>query len=103
MPSWLNLPNLFTLLRLLLVPWIIMAILGGHPVLALALFAGAASTDILDGAAARHLGSSTQAGAYFDPIADKCLLSGVYLALAAAHIMPWWFVILVFARDPGDF
>ena len=99
MPSLINVPNFFTLLRLLLVPLVIQAILGGRHFLALALFAAAAWTDVLDGAAARHLGSSTQAGAYFDPIADKCLLSGVYLALAAAHIMPWWFVIMVFARD----
>jgi len=99
MPSWFNLPNLFTLLRLVLVPFIVQAVLAGLHDLALALFAVAAATDVLDGAAARHLGLATQAGAYFDPIADKCLLSGVFLALAAARIMPWWLTAIVIGRD----
>src|SRR5580692_6766762 len=73
MPSWFNLANLFTFLRLVLVPFILEAILAGRHEIALALFALAAATDVLDGAAARHLGLATQAGAYFDPIADKCL------------------------------
>jgi cardiolipin synthase (CMP-forming) len=99
MPSWFNLPNLFTFLRLVLVPFIVQAVLGGRHELALALFAIAAATDLLDGAAARHLGLITQAGAYFDPIADKCLLSGVFVALAAAHIVPWWLTAIVIGRD----
>jgi cardiolipin synthase len=99
MTGWINLPNLFTLLRLILVPFVIQSILARRPVLALALFGAAAVTDVLDGAAARRLGLSTQTGAYLDPIADKCLLSGVYLALAAARFVPWWFVVIVFARD----
>jgi len=99
MPRWINLPNLFTLLRLVLVPFVIQAILQGRYTLALALFGIAAVTDILDGAAARRFGLSSQAGAYLDPVADKCLLSGVFLALAAAKAVPWWFVGVVFGRD----
>jgi cardiolipin synthase len=99
MPPWANLPNLFTLLRLILVPFIVQAILTGRHELALALFASAAATDVLDGAAARHLRLSTQAGAYFDPIADKFLLSGVFLALAAARMVPWWLTAIVIGRD----
>jgi cardiolipin synthase len=99
MPRWINVPNFFTLLRLLLVPFIVRAILERSHLLALELFAIAALTDILDGASARRLGLSTQTGAYFDPIADKCLLSGVFLALAFAHTVPWWFVALIFGRD----
>jgi len=99
MPGWLNLPNLLTFLRLLLAPWVIQSILSGRHVLALALFAIAALTDLLDGAAARHLGLSTQTGAYLDPIADKILMSGVFLALAAARTVPWWLVALIFGRD----
>jgi cardiolipin synthase len=99
MPSWVNVPNFFTLLRLLLVPFIIQAIRAGAHTLALVLFAVAAFTDILDGASARRFGVVSQAGAYLDPIADKCLLSGVYLALAVARILPWWFVAVIFGRD----
>jgi cardiolipin synthase len=99
MPCWINLPNLLTLLRLLLVPFVLGAILGGRPTLALALFGAAAVTDVLDGAAARRLGLATRLGAYLDPIADKCLLSGVFLALAWLGTAPWWLVALIFGRD----
>jgi cardiolipin synthase (CMP-forming) len=99
MPQWLNVPNLFTLVRLLLVPFIVLAILSGDHARALVLFACAAITDILDGAAARHLSLTTPAGAYLDPIADKCLLSGVFLALAGARLIPRWLVAVIFGRD----
>jgi cardiolipin synthase len=99
MPPWANLPNLFTFLRLILVPFIVQAILAGRHEIALALFAIAAATDILDGAAARRLRLSSQIGAYFDPIADKFLLSGVFLALAAARMVPWWLMAIVIGRD----
>jgi len=99
MPKWLNLPNFFTLLRVILTPFVIREILEGRHLLALELFAIAAFTDILDGAAARRFGVVTPGGAYFDPIADKCLLSGVFLALAVARIVPGWLVGIIFGRD----
>jgi cardiolipin synthase len=94
-----NAANLLTLLRLVLVPFVILAILEGRHSLALALFAGAALTDVLDGAVARRFRLATPAGAWLDPVADKCLLSGAFLALAAAGMMPWWLVGIVFGRD----
>ncbi len=99
MPAWINLPNLFTLLRLLLAPFVAWAILARRPVLAVVLFALAAFTDYLDGAAARRLNSATRSGAVLDPIADKCLLCAVFLALAGAGSLPWWLVAVVFGRD----
>jgi len=99
MPAWVNLPNLLTLLRLFLTPVVVYYIVAGRYTLAASLFGVAAFTDILDGAAARGLRLTTQSGAYLDPIADKCLLSGVFLALAWAHLVPWWLVVLIFGRD----
>jgi cardiolipin synthase (CMP-forming) len=99
MPRWLNLPTCLTLLRLALTPVIVVSIVDGRHMFALAVFAFAAFTDILDGAAARTLKMTTRTGAYLDPIADKCLLSGVFLALAVARIVPRWLVAIVFGRD----
>lgn len=99
MAAWLNLANLFTFFRLALTPFVIAAILGGRHRQALALFCLAALTDILDGWSARLRHVQTTIGAYFDPIADKCLMSGVFLALALAALVPWWVVALVFGRD----
>src|ERR1044071_7562410 len=92
------LANLFTALRLLLAPFIVRDIILGLPLRALTLFFIAALTDVIDGAVARARGT-TQAGAYLDPIADKVLMSGVFLALGAAEMVPWWFVGIVFGRD----
>jgi cardiolipin synthase len=99
MPGWLNVPNLLTLLRIGLTPLVIQAVLDGRHLLALALFAAAAFTDYLDGATARRFGIATPSGAYLDPIADKCLLSGVFLALAGARIVPRWLVGIIIGRD----
>jgi len=99
MPAWVNLPNLLTLLRLAMVPVVVYLIVAGRHLLGAWLFGAAAFTDILDGAAARWMGVTTTVGAYLDPIADKCLLSGVYLALAWAHLAPWWLVAIVLGRD----
>ena len=99
MPRWLNLANLFTLSRLVLTPFVVRAILDARHGRALLLFFIAALTDAIDGGLARGGSGVTQAGAYLDPIADKCLMSGVFLALGAARIVPWWFVAVVFGRD----
>ena len=99
MPAWINLANLFTLLRLVLVPFVVRDIVDGNHGRALVLFFAAAVTDVIDGALARGPSGTTRAGAYLDPIADKCLMSGVFLALGAANIVPWWFVAVVLGRD----
>ena len=94
-----TIPNLLTIARLLLAPFACRAILNGRHTAALVLFACAALTDGLDGMLARHYGQTTSAGALLDPIADKLLLSGVYVSLAIAGSVPWWLVIVVLGRD----
>jgi cardiolipin synthase len=94
-----NLPNLFTLARLILAPVIALDILHNHYGRAIILLFAAGFTDVIDGYLARRLKESTAAGAYFDPIADKILLSVIYISLGFAGAMPWWMVGLVFGRD----
>jgi cardiolipin synthase len=99
MHTWLTLPNLFTIARVALTPVIVYAIWNRRPFAALSLFAVAAATDVIDGYLARHFGATTATGAFLDPIADKMLLTGVYLALALSGSIPWWLVGVIFGRD----
>jgi cardiolipin synthase len=94
-----NAPNFFTLLRLLLAPFVAADILHGKWGRAIVVLFIAGFTDVIDGFLARRLGQPTRAGAYFDPIADKILLVAIYIALGAARAIPIWMVALVFARD----
>jgi cardiolipin synthase len=94
-----NLPNLFTLARLVLTPFVAADILHHRDGRAIVLFFLAGLTDVLDGFLARRLQASTPAGAYFDPIADKILLSVIYVSLGIVGAIPWWMVAIVFGRD----
>lgn len=95
----LTAPNFLTLLRLLLAPVVAATILHGQYGRAIALFFVAGITDAIDGLLARRLGQASRAGAYLDPIADKILLSAIYVSLGITQDIPWWMVALVFARD----
>ncbi len=99
MPAWFNVPNAITCARLILTPVVIACVVSGRKEAALAAFVCAAVTDGLDGMLARWLNEITRLGAYLDPIADKALLSGTYLALLLASRVPLWFTALVFGRD----
>ncbi len=99
MHKWLSPPNLVTLVRLVLVPFLLEAVTTGQHVRALAIFCVAAATDGIDGALARRFSWGTVVGAYLDPIADKLLLSGLYVTLALTGRIPVWFVALILGRD----
>jgi cardiolipin synthase len=91
--------NFVTLLRLILAPLVAADIVHGHYGRAILLTFAAGFTDVIDGYLARHFKDSTKVGAYFDPIADKIMLSLIYIALGVAGAMPWWMVAIVFGRD----
>ena len=91
--------NFVTLLRLILAPLVAADIVHGHYGRAIILTFAAGFTDVIDGYLARHFKDSTKVGAYFDPIADKIMLSLIYVALGVAGAMPWWMVAIVFGRD----
>jgi cardiolipin synthase (CMP-forming) len=92
-------PNLLTLLRLIFLPFAVIAVLGGHYGWALLIFVVAGITDGLDGLLARVMEQQTTLGQYLDPIADKLLLSTMFLVLFAAHKINWGVTVLVFSRD----
>lgn len=92
-------PNLLTVLRICLAPFLVAAILENRFELGFALFIVAGLTDALDGVLARILEQRTVFGQYLDPIADKLLLSTLFLVLWHKGLMPTTVTVLVFGRD----
>jgi len=95
----LNLPNLISLARLLLVPLEIWLILAGRYGLAFWVLVVAGLSDALDGFIAKRFDRRTRLGALLDPVADKAMLISVYITLGVAHQLWTLLVILVVFRD----
>jgi cardiolipin synthase len=94
-------PNLLTLLRLFIIPFLVIAILDSRFRVAFALFVFAGFSDGFDGLIARMLSQRTTLGQYLDPIADKLLLSTLFLVLTHVGLIPRYVTVLVFSRDFG--
>ena len=94
-------PNLLTLLRLFIIPFLVIAILDSHYNQAFALFVLAGFSDAFDGLLARWLSQHTRLGQYLDPVADKLLLSTLFLVLTHMNLVPRYVTVLVFSRDFG--
>jgi cardiolipin synthase len=94
-----DIPNLITVLRILLVAPIAWVLLQQNFVLALALFFIAGFSDALDGFLAKQYGWTSRLGALLDPLADKALLVTCYASLAWIGLLPFWLLVLVVSRD----
>jgi cardiolipin synthase len=94
-------PNLLTLMRLFIIPFLVIAILDGRYQTAFGLFVLAGISDALDGLLARMLRQKTTLGQYLDPIADKLLLSTLFVVLTHVGLIPQYVTVLVFSRDVG--
>jgi cardiolipin synthase len=95
----LTAPNQLTLLRMIILPFIVINLVKHDFKWALALFVLAGMSDGLDGLLARTLHQQTLLGQYLDPIADKLLMSTMFLVLSIERMVPWKYTILVFSRD----
>ena len=95
----LTVPNQLTFLRLVFLPFFIIAIHYDRYGYALLILIAAGISDALDGFLARGLNQKTPLGAYLDPIADKFLMTSSYLVLALHGKIRWWLTILVLSRD----
>ncbi len=95
----LNLPNTLTAARIIIIPLFITAVLYQKHQHALALFATAAVTDLLDGYIARATNQKTALGQFLDPLADKFLLVSSFILFSIQGWIPLWLAITVISRD----
>jgi CDP-diacylglycerol---glycerol-3-phosphate 3-phosphatidyltransferase len=97
-----NLPNVLTVLRIMLVPVLVVALLGNTPegdVLAAVVFALASLTDFVDGYLARARDSVTTFGKLMDPLADKLLVVAALISLVSLHRLPAWVAMVIITRE----
>jgi cardiolipin synthase len=95
----LTVPNVLSLLRLVLVPVFAWAILTRRDGLALTVLAASGITDYLDGALARRWGQVSRVGQLLDPFADRLFILSTLLGLGWRDIIPWWLVVAIVGRD----
>lgn len=95
----LTIPNLLTVLRILITPAFVVAFVNKDYTLSLFLFFLAGVTDGLDGFIARFFNQKSKLGALLDPLADKVLLMTTYICLGIVKWVPVWLAVLVVSRD----
>lgn len=92
-------PNLLTLARIGLVPWLLVLLQESEFGWSLALFVVAGITDGLDGYIAKRYNARSSLGAILDPVADKALLVSAYVMLSVMNLIPFWLMVAVVFRD----
>lgn len=95
----INIPNILTIIRILLVPLFVIALIKDLFFSALIVFTVAGLSDGLDGLLARYFNQRTVLGAYLDPIADKLLIISAFVSLAILKVIPGWLTVIVISRD----
>lgn len=96
---FLTIPNCLTFLRIILVPFFIMAMNSKDYSLALKILIFAGFTDFLDGIIARKFNQISKIGIFLDPLADKMLLISIMITFYINELAPRWFLLLVMTRD----
>ncbi|MHA6481332.1 CDP-alcohol phosphatidyltransferase family protein [Paenibacillus sp. strain BS8-2] len=97
----MNLPNVLTSLRFVLIPVYIGIFVSGHMIPAFLVVVAAGVTDVLDGHIARRYGQVTPTGEMLDPLADKLMLFTVIVSLLVSGHISWWAAGAMFLRDIG--
>ncbi|WP_448629459.1 CDP-alcohol phosphatidyltransferase family protein [Cellulomonas soli] len=95
----LTVPNVISLVRLLLVPVFAVLIYAGRDATAVLVLAFSGATDWLDGVLARRLGQVSRLGQLLDPAADRLFILVTLVGLAWRGAVPWWLVAVLVLRD----
>ncbi|OHU98740.1 CDP-alcohol phosphatidyltransferase family protein [Mycobacterium talmoniae] len=96
----LTVPNVLSVVRLLLIGVFLYLLLVPHAdgwAVAILMFSGA--SDWADGKIARLLNQSSRLGMLLDPAVDRLYMLAVPIAMACRHLVPWWFIVVLLARD----
>lgn len=99
MPAILNVPNLFTLLRVFLIPLTYYLAVEQRTALCLAVLVFSLLTDFIDGKLARALGQTSRLGAVLDPVADKLVVMSYMALIWTENLLPLIYVLVVYARN----
>jgi len=103
-PGLVNVANVLTVLRIVLVPAFVACLAAGGTgwrITAFVLFWIASVTDFLDGWLARQRGLVTDFGKVADPIADKALTGAALITLSVMHELSWWVTAVILVREVG--
>lgn len=92
-------PNVISFLRLLMVPVVLVLILRGQDVAAVIVLIASAASDWVDGLIARRFNQVSKLGRFLDPSADRLFIAVTLVGMAVRELIPWWLVVVVFARD----
>lgn len=95
----MNLANKLTMLRVIIVPFFVAALMFSEHLIALLLFAAASITDMLDGKIARKYNMVTDFGKFLDPLADKILVAAALIVMVELGYTAAWLVWLIIARE----
>ena len=94
-----NIPNMLTIVRFILIPFIFGTVISRHYFVGIVIFTISAFTDILDGYIARKYNYISDIGKLIDPLADKLTQLSLLLALTILNILPWWILAVVFVKE----
>ena len=94
-----NIPNLLSILRILLVPCFVFLFYNEHLLLALVVFLFAGLTDVVDGYLARHYGWTSDVGKILDPFADKLMQCAVLVSFATKQMIPLWLPLIYISKE----
>jgi cardiolipin synthase len=95
----MTLASKITVLRIMAIPFFVIALVEHHLVIAQIIFCASVFSDALDGAIARLRGERTPLGAFLDPLADKLLLVVTYITFTYLFWIPLWVFVAVISRD----
>lgn len=94
-----HIPNILTILRFILIPFIVICIFQNKYIEALILLTASGLTDVLDGTIARKYNLITDFGKLIDPLADKVTQISILVTLALRNIIPFWFLVIIFIKE----